>query len=182
MSIGKLILYPGNTASPPPAIKPLIQTLHKLGLIGQPMDSDTNSFLAGDSFLQLISFVGCSPDICLTPQTNTGSDFCHLTIQGPFEQPQLVWDKNCHPPRCPNCQKPITDWNETFDGTTIKCNLCRTESQPGDFNWRRHGGYGRIFIEINNVFPGEANPVDLLFDRLQKETGVEWKYFFTGHG
>ncbi|MCP3670730.1 MAG: hypothetical protein GY814_09920 [Gammaproteobacteria bacterium] len=179
MSIGKLILYTGDTSPAPPAIELLTQSLQELELIGHPIDSEANSFLPGDSFLQLISFVGCSPNICLTPQTE--SDFSSVTIRGPFLQPQLIWDRNCRPPRCPGCNKPIPDWEKSFNGSTLNCMRCGTESEAGDINWGRYAGYGRMFIEINNVFPGEATPVDLLFNRLKGETGVEWRYFFTGH-
>jgi len=180
MSIGKLILYPGNTKSSPPLITAVIKSLQRVGLIGQPMDSDCNSFLAGDNFLQLISFMGCSPDICLTPKANTGSNFCHLTIRGPLPKPQLVWDSNCRPPRCLECKKPITDWKDGIDNVSIKCSQCGAESAAGDLNWGRGAGFGYVFIEIHNVFPGEASPVDILFNQLQQDTGVSWNYFYTG--
>ncbi len=180
MSIGKLILYPCGTASP--ALKAVLQSLYTLGLIGEPLDSDRNNFLTGKNFLQLISFIGCSTNICLTPQANTESSFSSVTIHGPFQQPQLVWGRGCRPPRCPGCSKPMPDWEEIFNGTTLNCKQCGTASGAGDINWGKYAGYSHIFIEINNVFPGEATPVDLLFDRLKRDTEAEWQYFFIGHG
>jgi predicted transcriptional regulator len=47
MSIGKLILYPRDTESPPPQAETIIESLRSLGLIDRPMGSDTNRFLAG---------------------------------------------------------------------------------------------------------------------------------------
>jgi len=181
MSIGKLILYPRETSSAPPTVELLIKLLQELKLIGRPIDSEINSFLPGDSFLQLISFVGCSPNICLAPQTDTKSDFSSVTIRGPFQRPQLVRDRNCRPPRCPGCNKPIPDWEKSFNSALLNCKRCGTESGAEDINWGRYAGYSRMFIEINNVFPGEATPVDLLFNQLKRETGVTWQYFFTGH-
>jgi hypothetical protein len=182
MSIGKLILYPADPSAPPPATGALIRSLQQLGLMGQPMDTEPGGFLAGDRFLQLISFVGCSTDVCLTPQADPGCDFCHLTIHGPLPQPQLMYDNSCHPPRCPDCKTPISDWKERFDGASIKCGDCDTEIPAGAINWGKYAGFSRLFIEIHNIFPGEAIPVGLLFDRLQQDTGVTWKYFFTGRG
>lgn len=179
MSIGKLILYPSNAESPAPDAELLIKSLLKLGLIGQPIDSDTNRFLAGERFLQLISFVGCSPSVCLTTQDNIGKDFCHLSIRGPFNPPQLVFDKSCRPPRCPVCRKSITGWKEFVGSPEISCNQCGETPGPEEITWGRRAGYGRMFIEIHNIFPGEAQPVDRLFKRLQTETGLEWDYFFT---
>jgi hypothetical protein len=179
MSIGKLILYPRDTESPPPQAETIIESLRSLGLIDRPMGSDTNRFLAGKRFLQLISFVGCSPDVCLAPRDNTATDFCHLSICGPFNPPQLIFSGNCRPPRCPACKKALTDWKEFAGKQEIKCNQCGERSRPEKISWGRHAGYGRIFIEIHNIFPGEAQPVDGLFKQLQQETGMSWDYFFT---
>lgn len=181
MGIGKLTLYPGNSTSTPPETEPLIRSLRKQGMIGQPLNSDTNSFLAGDNFLQLISFVGCSPAVCLTPEADIGNRLCSLTLRGPFDQPQLVWDRNGHPPRCPACSKSMTNWKQHLGNTLIRCDRCGVESGLETITWGKHAGYARIFIEINGVFPGEAIPVDLLFKQLYRDTGFEWRYFFTGH-
>ncbi len=177
MSIGKLILYTSNTEAPAPEAKALIKVLSKLRLIGQPMDSEKNSFLAGERFLQLISFVGCSPNISLSPQAE--DSFCHLAIKGPFNQPQLVWNENCRPPNCPACQKPISNWKEFSGISEIRCNQCGETSELSSINWGRRAGYGHMFIEINNIFPGEAQPVDELFEQLHNLTGTKWGYFFT---
>ncbi len=182
MSTGKLILYPGNTTSSPPLVTSVIESLQQVGLIGQSLDNGQNSFLAGENFLQLITFMGCSPDVCLTPHSHAERDFCHLTILGPLPEPQLIWDNNCRPPRCPECKKPLSNWKQGVNNTSINCNICGTESALGDLNWGRGAGFSHIFIEIHNVFPGEAVPVDALFTQLQRDTGVSWRYFYTGPG
>jgi len=44
--------------------------------------------------------------------------------------------------------------------------------------WTKHAGFARLFIEIGNVFPGEAVPVDELLSCL-RELGIgEWVYFY----
>lgn len=175
MSIGKLILYPYDTELPPPKVEALSTSLRKLGLIGQPIDKRMNSFLAGEHFLQLISFVGCSPDVCLAPRESRATGFCHLSICGPFEPPQLIFANDC----CPACKQPLSNWKKLNDNRYIKCIHCGESHGAQDITWGRRAGYGRMFIEIHNIFPGEARPVDALFKQLQQESGLNWNYFFT---
>ncbi len=179
MSIGKLILYPTDTEATPPEAKALINSLNMLGLIGRPMDSDANRFLAGERFLQLISFVGCSPAVCLNPREERATGFCHLSICGPFDSPRLVFAQDCRPPRCSACQKTIPNWKEFADNQEITCNRCGESQRAEKIAWGRRAGYGRIFIEIHNIFPGEAQPVGELLNKLQTKTGLSWNYFFS---
>ena len=179
MSIGKLILYPTDPETAPPAAQALSNSLHLLGLIGQPLGTDANGFLAGEHFLQLISFVGCSPAVCLNPQEERTTGLCHLSILGPFDSPQLLFSQDCRPPRCPSCQQSLPNWKEFADKREIVCKRCGASQQGGDITWGRRAGYGRIFIEIHNIFPGEAQPVAGLLNQLETETGLSWDYFFT---
>ncbi len=179
MSIGKLILHSSSAESTLSEAEPLVSSLSKAGLLGQPVDSKQNAFLTGERFLQLISFVGCSTNVCLTPKTRSDDNFCHLTLKGPYELPQLIWDKNCRPPRCPACKKSMTDWKQQISNKTFNCTHCGNQASPDDIAWGRGAGYGRIFIEINNIFPGEARPVHDLLEVLGRLTGTEWNYFFT---
>ncbi len=174
MDIGKLILYSNAITDR----KHLISSLQEMGLLGQPMGAENNDFLAGERFLQLISFVGCSANVCLKPKLDLDGGFCHLTIKGPFDKPQLFWGKNSRPPRCPICKKGMHDWQNNIDSQTIKCIRCENLTRLEDIAWGRHAGHGRIFIQINNIFPGEAQPVHGLLMDLGRLTGKEWDYFF----
>ena len=179
MSIGKLILYSGSTEPSLPETNTLIDYLREIGLTGKPLDTNKKTFLTGENFLQLISFVGCSTSVCLTPKTSQDSGFCHLIIKGPFKKPQLVQDKNSRPPRCLVCKKSTPSWQENIDNQTIKCPQCENLTRLEDISWGRRAGYGRIFIEIHNIFPGEAQPVHDLLARLGRLTETDWSYFFT---
>jgi hypothetical protein len=179
MSIGKLILHSGSLKPFPSERESLINTLRSIGLLGASLDHREKTFLTGDRFLQLISFVGCSTNVCLTPKGSEDGEFCSLNIKGPLNQPLLVWSKNCRPPRCQACKSPIDDWKEQLDNQTLKCSQCKEESLLDSISWGRHGGYGCIFIEINNIFPGEARPMHNLLISLGKVTGTEWSYFYT---
>lgn len=179
MSIGKLLLYPRDSVASPPEAEELTRCLRALGLIGQPLGANPTRFVAGEQFLQLISFVGCSPNVCLAPQDASAPGFCHLSIYGPCDPAKLVFASACRPPLCPACQLPLTGWKAFAAERKIRCSQCEVTIDIADITWGRRAGYGRMFIEIHNIFPGEARPVAGLFKQLQQETGLEWDYFFT---
>jgi len=180
MGIGKLILYSDSSKPSISETGALIDSLEEMGLIGGPLDTKENKFFTGERFLQLISFMGCSANVCLAPKRDHDSGFCHLTIRGPLQKPQLFLDENCRPPRCPACQKTASNWQENIDDQTLKCAQCGNMTRLEDISWGRRAGYGRIFIEISNIFPGEAQPVPELLASLGRVTGTDWSYFFTG--
>jgi hypothetical protein len=179
MSTGKLILYSSKGELPLSEPGSLIKSLRDIKLIGEPLDIDNEVFLTGDNFLHLISFVGCSTNVCLAPKPDNNGDFCHIAIQGPYSRPKLSWDSSCRPPNCPSCKKPITSWQQQIDLGKLRCPQCKTESQLDEFAWGRQAGYGHIFIQIHNIFPGEARPQHSLLEKLNRITGTEWSYFFT---
>jgi hypothetical protein len=176
MSTGKLILHSGNDKPSISATEPLYHALKQIKLIGEAIDGDAAVFLTGEHFLQLISFVGCSTNVCLTPNSN---DFCHITISGPFDQPTLIWDRNCRPPRCTACKETIANWQEQAGAGRLKCPLCNRESKLEELSWGRQAGYSFIFIQIHNIFPGEARPTHSLIETLSDTTNSKWSYFYT---
>lgn len=180
MSTGKLILF-SNSAEPSLSeTEPLVDTLRDIKLIGEPLDQNTGIYTTGENFLQLISFVGCSTNVCLTPTPGADRDFCHITLLGPLDQPTLIMDGNCRTPRCPACKKPMTDWQQQISSQKLKCVHCNKELQLDEISWGRQAGYGRIFIEVSNIFPGEARPTHILLGDLSRATATEWNYFYTG--
>lgn len=178
MSTGKLILHSDWTQPSLLETGLLANALRDTGLIGEPLTKDTELFLTGERFLQLISFVGCSTNVCLTPIPDDSEEFCNISITGPLRQPTLIWDRNCRPPRCPGCKTPMTNWQEQIHPDKLKCSQCNKELQLQEISWGRQAGYGRIFIEISNIFPGEARPTHILLDELSRTTGTEWSYFY----
>lgn len=178
MSTGKLILHSGSTQPSLVETEPLIDALRDMQLIGAPLAKDKELFLAGERFLQLISFMGCSTNVCLTPSSGDTGNFCHITITGPLNQPTLIWNSNCRPPRCPACKSPISNWQEFVSIGKLKCLQCGKETQLEEINWGRQAGYGCIFIEISNIFPGEARPSHILLEDLARATDIEWSYFY----
>ena len=158
--------------------------LREVGFIGQPYRPEPSSFLVGERFMQLVSFVGCSPYLRLTPDPEGEETFCHIRFTGPFSQPRLITGRNTRAPRCRQCGRPITDWPALFpdpqrlgDEWRASCPNCREELEIGDLDWRQNGGAGRLFIRVAEIFPGEAVPVPALLEVLN-QGGVDWDYFY----
>jgi len=178
MSIGKLVIHPRDARAEPPELNSLIESLRALELVGSPVGNSAAKFLVGERFLRLITFLGCSPHIELDPPADGSRNFCHISILGPFQKPQLLHSKNTHPPRCPSCHKSISDWQAYSEQESIYCTNCSTESPMESIRWTKHAGFARIFIEISNVFPGEAIPVDELLNTLGEMGAGDWNFFY----
>ena len=72
----------------------------------------------------------------------------------------------------------LAAWKDQGAGSLWACPDCRHEASPWQFNWRRSAGFGRCFIQINDIFPKEAIPQQQLLDKLNSHYGVSWHYFY----
>jgi hypothetical protein len=178
MTNGSLILHPKNPAENPVPTAGLMRHLGAIGLLGAPLDKENSVFRVGSRFLQLISFLGCSPYLQLDPPGDGSDNFCHIIVRGPFESPKLLYGEGAHPPRCPSCGALMKQWKEGVDSGLIGCGECGSKHPPGSIAWGKQAGYGRLFVEIRNIFPGEAIPVAELMSALQDLGIGEWGYFF----
>ncbi len=184
MDNGQLILHPDDPAySTAPAT--LSKALAETGFIGDAFGKpEEQRFLAGERFLQLITFMGCSPHIELEPQPDGSLNFCHIRIHGPLDQPLVLWGRNTTAPRCPACRKRITDWRgrigewERLAEAPFPCPHCHEAIAPVHLDWRRQAGSGRIFVAVQQVFPGEAVPVPELMETLAHVSHGEWGHFY----
>lgn len=145
---------------------------------------DSNSFLVGEAFLQLITFMGCSPNIELTPPS-CGGPFCYIRIEGPWIEPRLLYGDKTQAPRCSTCRNRIITWRESLplwlaqpQNLVAECQRCGHTQRPLDLSWRKDAGFGRLFVIVENVFPGEAIPVPKFLLELERTTGTFWKYFY----
>jgi hypothetical protein len=183
MTNGKLVLQAPPDYLPVIADE-LVARLVDLGLIGAAYGHTPGTYLAGPRFLQLITFLGCSPHLQLQPPRDGSEDFCHIRVRGPFESARLLSADNTRPPRCPACGKGLTqwrelepDWSQGISESEILCHSCGQRASPADLNWRRKAGFGLYFIEISGVFPEEAVPLPALMDCL-RGNGADWRYFY----
>ena len=189
MSANLLILHPKDPEFPgagPADCGSLLAMLQSLRFIDSTIEFEgATHYRPGEDFLQLMTFLGCSPVVALGEPGLTGDDFCHLAIEGPMAEARFVGGRNVKPPRCPGCghrfdqwQEHVSAWEADREGYRISCPECRTEKALPGIKWRQCAGFGRLFIKVWGIFEGEAVPSDRLLDSLQQHTGVAWGYFY----
>lgn len=178
---GSLLLTPDNPNSDFDDIDGVKLALTEAQLI---QAGESNSFLCGEKFSQLITFMGCSPHLVFEPPEDGGDKYCHVILHQ-HDTIQLLTGQQTAPPRCPSCRHRISDWkqyqqqwHEHTSSETWSCPACGSVSYPWQLDWRQSGGAGKIVIEIKNIFPGEAVPVDQLLAQLKNISKEKWRYFY----
>lgn len=190
MAAHKLLLHPSDHRCPSVSVELLSGRLQAIGLIAQPVKlGDSRFYPTGENFLQLITFLGCSPAIELDPPSDpalieaasAAGRFCHVFLSCTDEL-QFRTDAKTQPPRCPQCRTPERSWQEKIkawqnDGTNIswQCPDCGFTGSLTDLAFRRTAGFGRTFVEIRGIYPSEAIPVEALMSALRALTGGDWK-------
>ena len=189
----KLLLHPSDHHSPVVSVEGLSGRLQAIGLIGQPVDPGGSRFYpTGENFLQLITFLGCSPAIELEPPSDpalvgaasAAGRFCHVFLSCTDEL-QFRMDAQTQPPRCPQCRNPERAWQEKISrwqkhsiNISWQCPDCGFTGQLTDLAFRKTAGFGRTFVEIRGIYPSEAVPGETLMATLRSLTGGDWKYIF----
>ncbi|OOZ38701.1 hypothetical protein [Solemya elarraichensis gill symbiont] len=176
MKKGSLLLHPLETELLPD-LETLYATLHRIGFTGDAIDEQ--SWMVGEQFLQLLTFMGCSPHIRLEPDSEDDHDYCHISLRQ-AEAPQLLYSNHSRPCRCRSCGKPVVQtWKEFDAGAGIwRCRHCATlHKRLEELRWRNDSGVAVCFVEIHSIYPGEAQPVDSLIKQLEKITSSAWRYF-----
>ena len=181
---GRLVLTPQDPYLLPADPKDIIDALQNIGLIAQALEGSPG-YILGERFMQLVTFMGCSPYIRLEPD-ESGEPFCHLLIDGPHEQPELLTGKNTQPPRCGACRKRLNEWQASFEdwrqnraGWQATCPHCGEHQEPVSYDFRQSAGCGRLFLFVENIFPQEAIPSPSLMETLKKTShGNPWHHFY----
>lgn len=194
MAAYKLLLYPDDPDCPVPAIEVLSAGLRSLGLLGEPFQCRGETrYLAGERFLQLITFLGCSPNIELEPPASRSEldtvcesgRLCHILLASSPERLRFRMDPKMTPPRCPQCRQPVSEWQalrqawEDDPGNLRwQCSACGHPGTLTELNFRRRGGFGRMFIEVWGIYPSEAVPGESLLAALAELGGTPWNYLY----
>lgn len=193
MPVHKLVLLPRDPLAAPPDPDALQRTLRDCGLVGPARSCAGHDFFpTGEHFLQLVSFLGCSPAIELDPPDDPAqlaadldtAAFCHVTLPA-YAQCVLRADPATRPPRCPACRQVVDDWETIiadWQGDACmsqwRCSACGSIQDVTQLEFRRTAGFGRVFVDINGIFPAEAVPVDALLARLAALTGSPWQHIY----
>ena len=180
ISIPRLILHPEDIQYIPDNITHILQQLKSIQLISESI-SNADLYLAGHEFTNLLTFLGCSPNINLSP--DDGDQFCSISIPDSHENAALLGYTSMIIPRCPNCKHKITDWKQHFHDWKkadyiYSCSECQTETPVTKLKWRQEAGYGRFCIAINHIHPHEAVPSEKLLNTLRQTSNTDWTYFY----
>lgn len=175
-SNASLIIHPEDPEWFPDDIEEITTSLRNAGLIAGNIPDRDQCYFVGDNFLDLIAFMGCSPNINLTPQDNPDK-FCFIRLMRKQEITTLS-SRHTHTPHCPHCKKPEKNWSSIMTNTTLACTSCGAISPPWNYNWRKSAGFGRFFIEVTEIYPKEAIPQPALLTGLQQHHNTSWTYFY----
>jgi len=181
MNIPRIIIYPKNVSNKPESISLIKQTINNIELAGKEFSA--NKFYTGDAFLSLLSFLGCAPNIHLSPED--GDNYCYIEISNITDKAKILGHTQSVIPRCPDCKHKLKNWqsisNYTLANTNINCPECNALLKMSDLKWRQEGGYGQFYISISNIHPHEAVPSEKLLQTLEQTTGFAWHYFYANN-
>lgn len=176
---GRLLLTPEDPTAAA-SIQSLEAKLRGGGLIGSALAARAMRFVAGARVFDYVGFTGCAVQF----DQRQGSQRLEIALEGPFDAPQPRLGRNSRPPRCPQCQQPLAAWREQLDQSSsgmpsmLRCINCGTEASSWRWSWGRHGGFGRVFIDLEPVFPIEGRPLPALSRLLAEMQLGPWRYFF----
>ncbi len=178
-----LYLYPENPCAPEDH-----ETLHDVLLncefIGGKISS-TNAktrYQTGENFLSLLCFMGCSPNIELTPQDN--KPYCYVEIASTRQDQKFISGKNLRKFRCSGCKQIISNIGKLIntglvdETESINCPHCQHSFNYKNINWRKTGFIANNWVVVGNIYESEAVPDEKLLDNLKMATGTSWKFAY----
>ncbi len=180
MPISKIIFFP---ASADQSIENnLIRaTLTEIAFV-QPVIGVTFQYLAGERFLSLLTFLGCSPNINLSP--SDGENHCSISLLEPSRITKCLGFTQNSQPKCPHCKKRIADWKVPgwqLQKQLCSCDKCLTDTAYAELNWKHECGFGRCGFEVTHIYPHEAVPTEQLLNALYRASGVQWQYCYANN-
>jgi hypothetical protein len=181
-NLNRLLLYPLDPYHSVDPI-PLLELLHQRQFVEAPLPIEygEQSYQVGDRFFDAFLFLGCSPNIELTPSTDDPQQpFCYLQLESRVT-PQLLMGKNLKA-ACPQCKQRFSaEQKQTVDeqgAISIHCKNCGSIQPVQQIAWRKTAAYGKTGLSLWNIYEGEAVPSDQLLTLLQQQSGVQWRYSY----
>ena len=180
----QLVFHAKNPEYIPESVSHIIEALQGIGFIADKWESFDaglgNLYLIGDSFLSLVTFMGCAPAIELEPLADEpeSTEFCHIEIEDIKPNVEFVRGAEHIVSRCPCCRQRHADWKVIPENFLYTCDKCKVESHLSEYDWKNTAGVGRFFISLHGIYPQEALPTSSLLQTLEKISGTEWTYFY----
>jgi hypothetical protein len=194
VSAHKLLLCPDDPGCPEIATAVLADHLQAIGLAGNAVSLGAETiYPTGERFLQLVTFLGCSPAIELDlpdapdvlEAACAAGQVCHIRISRSGRRLRFRAGNRPAAPRCPACRQPVADWETRIatwrsnpGDSGWECSHCAHQARVFDLNFRKGAGFGHTFIEIWGIHPAEAAPVAALLDALEDLGGCKWKTLY----
>jgi hypothetical protein len=190
----KLVLYPTQPQAVPDGRGTISALLRGLGLTGPAFEVEKGTrYLAGERFLDHITFLGCSPTIQVAPPAGRdladaarAGAFCHVSISPISDRPRLRPARHRGAPLCPRCRQPAPDCvvplrqsAATMVDCAWRCGLCGHRCMLHELDWRRSAVFSRLTVNVWGVYPAEAVPGGELLQALGQTTRCEWRYQYT---
>lgn len=185
----RLVLHP-RAPEQAPSTNALAAALAGVGLLGAELVyRGERYYCAGERFLDLVVFLGCSPVIELAPQTDAAGEplmagFCHVHLPPACPAPRLWRGDPRVRPRCPHCREGIADplpVPALAPGSAeLLCPACGRASAVAALDWRRSAAIACRFVEIGGIYPQEAIPAEGLLTALEAVGAGPWDYFYAG--
>ncbi|VAW91266.1 hypothetical protein MNBD_GAMMA22-2686 [hydrothermal vent metagenome] len=156
------------------------------------INNNTEYFFAGDSYLQFISFLGCSPYLNFNPQKQltlsdlkqTIADLNYIQILSNSEDYVFLNTQYGVKAICPACKKKMTEWQSLIIQwqSNLKletnCKQCLNAISLLDIDWKRTAGFFKTAIIFHGIQAELAVPSDELLLKLEKLTKLQWQYFY----
>lgn len=180
----RLVFHATSPEYVPNNVADIVAALQKTGFLGSKWQSpETVSgerYLIGDSFLSLVTFLGCAPAIELEPiaEQPESTEFCHIEIEPVKNTVEFIRGSEHLISRCPHCRHRHTSWKTIPESLSYHCDKCGVETHLSEYDWKNTAGCGRFFISLHGIYPQEAIPTSSLLLTLEKISGVTWDYFY----
>lgn len=187
--VGRLILAPRDAEVCPDRDR-LVGMLSEAGFLADRIPERACAYRVGPEFSVLIAFLGCAVAIASDPRS--GGPFCHVVVPPVSAYPRWCRGRNTRAPRCPGCRARLSDWPLRVDqfeqsartsgsdrqDSAVICPHCGESSQMWSWDWKQQGGFARLLVQVEEIFPGEAVPTDRLLGLLERASGCAWRYFY----
>ncbi|TNG00502.1 MAG: hypothetical protein EP297_03625 [Gammaproteobacteria bacterium] len=160
----------------------LLDPLTSSGFIGECFheEAEFQDHVVGSAFLELVTFLGCSPNISLAPQDDTGQGFCFIRLHKFNVLPRLFSGSNSVAPHCKRCHQKRNEWFEILETRNEAglCTQCTRMDLVDLLTWRKRAALTQLAIEVMNIYPHEAVPSPILIGQLEKYSGVRWGHAY----